>query len=82
MATDQTTGPGPYRVYSPASLGDAIRHYRNEAGLTQAQLAAATGQQRSYLSELEHGKETEQLTRVLRVLRHLGVRMTLDKADW
>jgi transcriptional regulator with XRE-family HTH domain len=80
MPTDQD--PGPYRIYSPASLGDAIRHYRDEAGLTQAELAEAVGLQRSYLSELEQGKQTEQLTRVFRVLRHLGVRMTVDKADW
>jgi HTH-type transcriptional regulator / antitoxin HipB len=73
---------GPYRIYSAASLGDAIRHYRAEAGLTQAQLAEATGLQRSYLSELERGKETEQLTRILRLLHHLGVRMTLEKAVW
>lgn len=73
---------GPFRVYSPASLGDGIRHYRTAAGLTQAQLAEMAGLQRSYLSELESGKETEQLKRILRVLRQLGVRMTLDEADW
>jgi transcriptional regulator with XRE-family HTH domain len=77
-----SAAPGPYRIYSAASLGDALRHYRAEAGLTQAQLAEATGLQRSYLSELERGKETEQLTRILRLLRHLGVQMTFDKADW
>jgi transcriptional regulator with XRE-family HTH domain len=73
---------GPFRVYSPASLGDAIRHYRTAAGLTQAQLAEMAGLQRSYLSELESGKETEQIKRILRLLRQLGVRMTLDEADW
>jgi HTH-type transcriptional regulator / antitoxin HipB len=82
MSTDHSGQAGAYRIYSPASLGEAIRHYRNEAGLTQAELADATGLQRSYLSELENGKETEQLTRLLRVLRRLGVRITLDKADW
>lgn len=82
MVTSEQSQAGPFRVYSAASLGDAIRHYRNEAGLTQAELAEAVGLQRSYLSELEGGKSTEQVTRVLRVLRHLGVRMTLDKADW
>jgi transcriptional regulator with XRE-family HTH domain len=71
-----------FRVYTAASLGDAIRHYRTEAGLTQAELATQTGLQRSYLSELESGKETEQLKRLLKVLRQLGVRMTLNKADW
>ncbi len=59
-----------------------MRHYRTEAGLTQAQLAEKAGIQRSYLSELEGGKETEQVKRLFGVLRQLGVRMTLDKADW
>ncbi len=59
-----------------------MRHYRTEAGLTQAQLAEKAGIQRSYLSELESGKQTEQVKRLFGVLRQLGVRMTLDKADW
>ena len=59
-----------------------MRHYRTEAGLTQAQLAEKAGIQRSYLSELESGKATEQVKRLFGVLRQLGVRMTLDKADW
>ncbi len=84
MSTEdpQPTRRSTFRIYTPASLGDAIRHYRTEAGLTQSQLADQVGLQRSYLSELESGKETEQLKRVFRVLRQLGVRMTLDKADW
>ncbi len=69
-------------MYDSASLGQAIRHYRHEARLTQAELAARTGLNRSYLSDLEGGKETEHLRRVLRVLRQLGVRMTLEKVDW
>jgi transcriptional regulator with XRE-family HTH domain len=84
MPTDDaaTGSTGPFRIYTTGSLGDAIRHYRTAAGLTQAQLAEMTGLQHSYLSELESGKETEQLKRILRVLRRLGVRMTLDEADW
>lgn len=72
----------PFRVYTPASLGQAVRHYRQKAGLTQAELAERAGLNRTYLSALEQGHETEQLKRLLRVLRQLGVRMTLDKADW
>lgn len=71
-----------FRVYTPASLGAAIKHYRKQAGLTQAQLAELAGLNRTYLSSLEKGKETEQLRRLLRVLKQLGVRMTLQKADW
>ncbi len=73
---------GPYRIYTAGSLGAAIRHYRQEAGLTQEELADQAGLNRTYLSELEGGKETEQIRRILRVLRQLGVRMTLEKADW
>jgi len=72
----------PFRVYTPASLGAALKHYRNQAGLSQAELARRAGLNRTYLSALEQGKETEQLRRLLRLLKHLGVRMTLQKADW
>jgi transcriptional regulator with XRE-family HTH domain len=72
----------PFRLYTAASVGPAIRHYREEAGLTQEELAEMAGLNRSYLSELEQGRETEQMRRVLRLLKLLGVRATLQKADW
>ncbi|MGH9126982.1 MAG: helix-turn-helix domain-containing protein [Acidimicrobiales bacterium] len=82
METHHPTEELPYRVYTPESLGAAIRHYRKQAGLSQLELAKLTGLHRSYLSGLESGKETEQLRRILRVLRQLGVRMRLEKTDW
>jgi transcriptional regulator with XRE-family HTH domain len=72
----------PFRLYTAASVGPAIRHYREEAGLTQGELASMAGLNRSYLSELEQGHETEQMRRILRLLKLLGVRATLQKADW
>lgn len=72
----------PYRIYSAQSLGSGIRHFRKQAGLTQSQLAELSGVSRYYLSELEQGKETEQVRRLLEILRHLGIRITLQKADW
>jgi transcriptional regulator with XRE-family HTH domain len=81
----RTTEPKPdqpFRLYTGASVGPAIRKYREEAGLTQAELADMAGLNRTYLSDLEQGKETEQLRRILRVLKLLGVRATLQKADW
>jgi transcriptional regulator with XRE-family HTH domain len=72
----------PFRLYSAASVGPAIRSYREQAGLTQAQLAEMAGLNRSYLSDVEQGKETEQVRRILRILKLLGVRATLNKADW
>jgi transcriptional regulator with XRE-family HTH domain len=72
----------PFRLYTAASVGPAIRHFREAAGLTQEQLAEMAGLNRSYLSELEHGRETEQMRRIIRLLKLLGVRATLQKADW
>jgi len=40
------------------------------------------GLNRSYLSDLEQGKETEQVRRILRILKLLGVRATIQRADW
>ena len=79
---DTTDADNEFRVYTAAFLGAAVKHYRKKAGLTQAQLAELTGLNRTYLSDLENGKETEQLRRLLRVLKQLGVRMTLQRADW
>lgn len=72
----------PFRLYTAASIGPAIRRYREEAGLTQAQLAEMTGLNRTYLSNLEQGRETEQLRRIVRILKLLGVRATLQRAEW
>lgn len=84
MGTTAESGPGSgFRVYTPASLGAAIRHFRQEAGLSQSELAESAGLNRTYLSDLERGKkETETLKRVLRLFRHLGVRITLEKLEW
>lgn len=79
---DKPSQAQPFRLYSAASIGPAIRQYRRQAGLTQAELAELAGLNRTYLSDLEQGKETEQLRRILRLLKLLGVRATLLEADW
>jgi transcriptional regulator with XRE-family HTH domain len=80
--TTQRPASKSYRIYTPASIGAAIRHYRRAAGFSQAELAEKAGLHRSYLSDLERGQETEQVRRILRVLRQLGVRMVVEEADW
>ncbi|MEX2274622.1 MAG: helix-turn-helix transcriptional regulator [Actinomycetota bacterium] len=84
METPRDTTPEeqPFRIYTPDSLGTALRHYRQQAGLSQAELADRAGLNRTYLSALEHGNETEQVRRLLRLFKQLGVRLTLEKADW
>jgi HTH-type transcriptional regulator / antitoxin HipB len=82
MHTSPDDGEHPFRIYTAASIGQAIRHYRKQAGLTQAELAERVGVDRTYLSRLERGQETEQLRRILAMLRQLGVKATFERADW
>ena len=76
------TPPGNFRVYTPASIGAAIRHFRQEKGLSQAELARKANLHRSYLSALEKGHDTEHVRRLFRVLKQLGLRMSLEQASW
>lgn len=82
MSTSTQPGERPFRIYTTDSIGQAIRHYRKQAGLSQAELAEQVGVDRTYLSRLEQGHDTEQLRRILAILRQLGVKATLERADW
>jgi HTH-type transcriptional regulator/antitoxin HipB len=72
----------PFRIYTSSSFGQAIRHYREQAGLSQAELAERLGLDRVYFSRLERGHDTLQMQRILAILRELGVKITLERADW
>ena len=54
------------------ALGNIVREERKALGLRQAELAAASGVGVRFIVELERGKPTVQLGRVLAVLSALG----------
>ncbi len=60
------------------ALGSAIRQQRKSMGLTQLDAAGLCGVGERFLSELERGKPTVELGKVLQVLNRLGVRIVLD----
>jgi y4mF family transcriptional regulator len=60
---------------SPAQLGTIVRRARLDQRLRQAQLAAAAGVGLRFLVELEAGKPTAQIGKVLEVLAALGCRV-------
>ncbi len=64
-------------VSDSKSLGNAIRATRRALGVTQEQLALTSGTNRRFVIELENGKPTAQTGKVLRVLRTLGISVTL-----
>lgn len=60
-------------------LGRAIRDRRRELGYTQAFLADYAGVSASFLSELENGKETIQIGKMLEVTSLLGMDICLRR---
>ncbi|MGE4534388.1 helix-turn-helix domain-containing protein [Halomonas sp.] len=57
-------------------LGQLIRRVRKQQGLTLETLAGLCGLSIRFLSELENGRETCSLVRVLKVLDALGIELT------
>ncbi len=68
-------------VQSPEQIGAAVRAARKEQGLRQPDLAAACGTSVRVIVEIERGKPTAQLGKVLHVLRLLGLRLTVGPAS-
>jgi transcriptional regulator with XRE-family HTH domain len=81
------TSPAPpdgqrrqWPVRDAKALGRALRDFRVSNGFSQTQLAQAIGVDRSYISEMELGKETEQLRRLFAALKALDVRVFLQRS--
>lgn len=61
---------------SAAELGQLVRKTRKEQGLTQLDLAGLAGLSNRFVIDLERGKETLQIQKVLDVLALLGLELT------
>jgi y4mF family transcriptional regulator len=64
-------------IHTADELGRAIRAERKALGLTQDDLAAACGVSLRFVSELERGRASAGVGRVLLVLKMLGLRVVL-----
>ncbi len=65
-------------IQAPSQLGQAVRTARLAAGLTQRDLAGACGTSARFIVELERGKATAQIGKIMHVLQMLGLRLHLD----
>lgn len=65
-------------IRSPLDIGNALRAARKQLGLTQPQLALASGVGVRFIVDLEAGKPTVRLEQVLRVIDSLGGEVQLS----
>lgn len=64
-------------MVTPLEIGEAVRRARKTMGLRQDEFAAAAGVGLRFVVELERGKPTVQLGRVLAVLAAAGLDLQL-----
>lgn len=62
--------------YTSKNIGELVKKARKGMGITQKGLALTAGTGTRFIIELEQGKETCQLGKVLRVLQTLGINIT------
>lgn len=62
-------------------LGELIRARRRELGVTQRDLAMASGTGLRFIIDLEKGKPTCQTGKMLHVLQALGLDLTVGKVS-
>lgn len=66
-------------VASIADLGAYIRQERREQRLTQSELAGLSGVGLTFISQLENGKATAEVGKVLNVLSVLGSDLIVER---
>lgn len=68
-------------IRTAEDLGHLIRDQRKRQGLRQTDLAAIIGASHVFVGDVEKGKPTVQLGRVLRLLDELGLELRLSVPD-
>ena len=68
-------------VSTPEAIARLIHGERKRQALRQDDLAAMAGASDAFIRDLERGKPTVQLGKVLRVLDELGIRLVLELPD-
>ena len=63
------------RIISVESVSEAVKKRRKQLGLTQSETAAMCNVGARFFSELENGKETVQMNKVLHCLEMLGINL-------
>jgi y4mF family transcriptional regulator len=67
------------KIGAVSDLGDYIKDVRSSQGLTQSDISGLANTGNRFIIELENGKETVQLNKVLDVLNVLGLELTVAR---
>jgi len=65
-------------VKTPQEIGQYVRKKRKEQSLTQTDLANICGVGERFISEMENGKITAQIGKVLHVISVLGIKLDIS----
>jgi y4mF family transcriptional regulator len=63
---------------TPREVGEIVRTARRQLGLRQAELAGAANVGVRFITDIENGKPSAHLGKVLAVLAALGCRVTIE----
>ena len=67
------------KIMDSKSLGQAIRERRKELNYTQAFLAEFTGLSVTFISDVERGKPTAEIGKVIQLLHILGMDVLVER---
>ncbi|MCM2264278.1 MAG: type II toxin-antitoxin system Y4mF family antitoxin [Desulfuromonadales bacterium] len=68
-------------ITNPRELGELLRKKRKSQGLTQGRVAEYCGVSVKFISEVERGKETAEIGKVLYLLNTLGIDLIADTRE-
>ena len=67
------------RVKNVTDLGIEIKKKRKTMGYTQSDISERTGLSVSFISEVENGKETAEIGKVMRLVSILGLNVFVEE---
>lgn len=67
------------RIRDSKELGEEIKMKRKSLGYTQTDISMRTGLSASFISEVERGKETAEIGKVLLLLSILGLNVLVEE---
>lgn len=70
------------KILNTKSLGDVVRQQRKSQGATQVEFASLCGVGVRFISDLENGKPTIEMGKVLQVLNSLGLELAIQPRGW